>query len=333
MDEELRATIAGCTGAHRRLEETLDSVDDDAVRRPSPLPGWSVAHVLTHLARNAESHVRMLDAAVAGEAVEQYPGGHDQRSRDIEVGARRAADELRADVRAADAGLEAAWARMTATAWSGHGLTQGVEWPCRWLPFHRWREVEIHHVDLGLGYSPLDWPEDYVGRELPLALATVPDRLSTGGRARMLAWLIGRADQPSDIELAPWQSRPEHYHAAPGRLHVDPRVVTIFRSRLREEAHRRYEPEARRMVQLAQAIPGFVEIKTFRADDGERVSLVTFASPEAHATWREHPEHRDVQRRGRDEFYDDYLIQVCRVLSERRFSRRRDEHISRDWSW
>jgi heme-degrading monooxygenase HmoA len=78
------------------------------------------------------------------------------------------------------------------------------------------------------------------------------------------------------------------------------------------------------MEDLARAMPGFVEIKSFIADDGERVSVVTFESTETQAAWRQHPEHRIAQRRGRDEFYDEYLIQVCRMSSERRFSRRPD---------
>jgi hypothetical protein len=36
-------------------------------------------------------------------------------------------------------------------------------------------------------------------------------------------------------------------------------------------------------------MPGFGEIKAFTADDGERVSLVSFASPEEHAAWRRIP--------------------------------------------
>jgi heme-degrading monooxygenase HmoA len=75
------------------------------------------------------------------------------------------------------------------------------------------------------------------------------------------------------------------------------------------------------MVELAQKMPGFDEVKTFTAEDGERVSLVSFATPEDHAAWRAHPEHRVAQRRGRDELYDQYLIQVCRVVDERAFSR------------
>ena len=205
MDPELQATIEGGTGAHRRLEDIVVTLDDDAVPRPSRLPEWTVGHVLTHLARNAESHVRMLNGALAGQPVEQYPGGPEQRASDIERGAGRPAAEIRADLLEMDAALEATWARMTPEAWAGHGLSRGREWPCARLPFHRWREVEIHCVDLGLGYSPLDWPEGYVARELPRALATLPDRLGPPARAELLAWLFGRIPQPSGIDLAPWE--------------------------------------------------------------------------------------------------------------------------------
>jgi heme-degrading monooxygenase HmoA len=73
------------------------------------------------------------------------------------------------------------------------------------------------------------------------------------------------------------------------------------------------------MIELAEKMPGFGEVKTFTAEDCERVSLVSFASPEDHAAWRAHPDHRVAQRRGRDELYDEYLIQVCRVVAERAF--------------
>ena len=52
--------------------------------------------------------------------------------------------------------------------------------PCAELPSRRWREVEIHRVDLGLGAEPADWPDAYVDLELPKALAQLP----TGCRRR-----------------------------------------------------------------------------------------------------------------------------------------------------
>jgi maleylpyruvate isomerase len=321
VTDELQATIDGCIAAHRRLEGTLGSIDDKVARQPSRLPGWTVGHVLTHLARNAESHVRILDAAMEGTSVEQYPGGYEQRSADIEAGSTRTSGELCDDVRATAAALEAAWDRMTPEAWHGHGLAHGTEWPCSMLPFHRWREVEMHHADLGLSYSPANWPEEYVALELPAALATFPDRLADSDARRVLVWLVGRSDQPAGVNLAPWQADREHYFVPPPDLETDRRRVTIFRSRLRQEAVQSYGSVAERIAEVARAMPGFVEIKTFTADDGERVSLVTFASAEEHEAWRVHPEHRAAQRRGREEFYQDYLIQVCQVTSERSFTR------------
>ena len=66
--------------SHARLALTLAGVTDTDARRPSLLPGWSVGHVLTHLARNADSHVRMLEAAAVGEVADQYPGGNERRA-------------------------------------------------------------------------------------------------------------------------------------------------------------------------------------------------------------------------------------------------------------
>ena len=203
-DDELGATIAGCTAAHRRLFVTLDGIGHDMPPRPSRLPSWTIGHVLTHLARNADSHVRMLMGAGRGENLEQYAGGYDQRSADIEAGAGRPAAELVDDVRTSTTRLERAWDEAPAEAWSGHGVAQGRIWPCRRLPFDRWREVELHHVDLGLGYEPSDWPADFVARELPPSLAALPSRLPELARSGLLAWLVGRADDPGPLPLTSW---------------------------------------------------------------------------------------------------------------------------------
>jgi heme-degrading monooxygenase HmoA len=91
-------------------------------------------------------------------------------------------------------------------------------------------------------------------------------------------------------------------------------IVTIFRSRLRPEHQAEYAEWATRMHDLATAMPGFLSIKTFAADDGERVSIVEFASEETHRAWRDHPEHRVAQQLRRRKFYAEYRIQVCKEL-------------------
>jgi maleylpyruvate isomerase len=193
------AEVAGVARAQAALAETIDGLTDDVSRRPSLLPGWTVGHVLTHLARNADSVVRRLGGAAAGTVVDQYPGGADGRARDIEAGAGRPAAELVADVLGTNAAVDAALAAFPAEAWER--LTRsvgGAEVPARAVVFSRWREVEVHHADLGLGHGPADWPDDLVERWLPHAQEQF---LRGADQRELLAWLVGRGPAP---RLAPW---------------------------------------------------------------------------------------------------------------------------------
>ncbi|MDP1794833.1 MAG: antibiotic biosynthesis monooxygenase [Acidimicrobiales bacterium] len=98
-------------------------------------------------------------------------------------------------------------------------------------------------------------------------------------------------------------------------------VVTVFRSRLRADAYDNgYAERAAEMVARAKQNPGFLEHKSFTADDGERVSIVRFASQEAHEEWASDNGHREVQQQGRNEFYEEYSIQVADVRRERAWS-------------
>ena len=207
------ADIAGASAAHARLLANLADLTDEQVARPSLLPGWSVGHVLTHLARNADSHVRMLGGAAGGRTVEQYQGGRPARASAIEEGAARSAAELVDDVRASAGRLERLWASVPDPAWAGHALgADGDRRPCVLLPFHRWREVEVHQVDLGRGPSWDHWPDDYVARELPRALATLPGRLHDPvARRRLTAWLLDRAPGPGELVVGGWEEEPGSY--------------------------------------------------------------------------------------------------------------------------
>ncbi|MCW2672048.1 MAG: putative antibiotic biosynthesis monooxygenase [Frankiales bacterium] len=92
-------------------------------------------------------------------------------------------------------------------------------------------------------------------------------------------------------------------------------VITIFRSRLRPGNQQEYGETAARMDELARSMPGHVEHKAFTADDGERVTVVTFRDRASHDAWRTHLEHRAAQRRGREAFYETYSLQVADVAS------------------
>jgi heme-degrading monooxygenase HmoA len=74
------------------------------------------------------------------------------------------------------------------------------------------------------------------------------------------------------------------------------------------------------MVALVSRMPGFVSIKDFSAQDGESLALVEFDSIESVDAWKAHPEHLVAQRRGREEFFADYRIQVCNLIRTSEFA-------------
>jgi maleylpyruvate isomerase len=49
---------------------------------------------------------------------------------------------------------------------------RGHWFPARMILSMRLRELEIHHVDLGAGYQPADWPADFVAETLPQVAAS-----------------------------------------------------------------------------------------------------------------------------------------------------------------
>jgi maleylpyruvate isomerase len=205
LEAEPEPTISMCRAAHARLLATTRPIDDDQVRSPSRLPGWTVAYVLTHLARNADGHTRRLEAALRGEDLPRYPGGPAQRDSDIADGARRPVEAIVSDLRDAQVRLEQVWDLSVAADWPHRDLLGDDQWPTTASPVRRLREVEVHHVDLGLGYEPSDWPAEYVAWELPMILATVPNRARRPNDARdLVAWLSGRGPVPTETELSPW---------------------------------------------------------------------------------------------------------------------------------
>src|SRR5436190_7190810 len=139
-ERALEEHIAGCTAAHRCLVDHLETLLAEGAldaSAPSRLPNWSVGHVLTHLARNAESFVGVIAAAARGEVGSQYPS-MEARELGIEQGAPRPAGEQVADVRATIESLHAAWSDGTDTIWSRRWRNAFGEQPVGEIPFRRW---------------------------------------------------------------------------------------------------------------------------------------------------------------------------------------------------
>ncbi len=206
--------IAHVRDAQRRFLDAIQPLDDGMVRQASLLPGWTVGHVIAHVARNADSHIRRSEAAARGETVEQYPGGYAGRAAEIESTASRGAAELVADARSSAERLDEVWASLPDSAWPMSTIdVGGRERALAELPSRRWQELEVHVVDLDVGVTHRDWPDDFVTAWLPRLRASLAARLPAGARAPdpasiderdELAWLYGRLVRDDLPTLAPW---------------------------------------------------------------------------------------------------------------------------------
>jgi heme-degrading monooxygenase HmoA len=104
-----------------------------------------------------------------------------------------------------------------------------------------------------------------------------------------------------------------------------PKIVTVFRSRVRKEVLDEYVPLATRMSELAMKMPGYLSHKGFVADDGERVTIVEFESEAALRAWQVDREHGKAKRRGIESFFSEYSFQICSVIRGRSWTARKKQ--------
>lgn len=98
-------------------------------------------------------------------------------------------------------------------------------------------------------------------------------------------------------------------------------VIVIFRTRLKDGADQdALAALTREMRDRVRSVPGFVSIKEFLAADGEWVAVAEFETMAAVTAWREHPDHRQAQERGRKEFFARYRVQVGEVVRDYTFA-------------
>ena len=203
--------------ATQRYLATVSGFTSADLRGPSHLPGWTRAHVVAHLSRNAEGIGRLLHWARTGEPTPMYLSD-DARDRDIQDTARLTAEELVADAVETAALLEAA-----ARGLPEDRLEEPVSrtlgspaFPVRRTGAMRRIEVEVHHADLDAGWTARDWPSDLHDlllrrrvRELseragmvlsltdrdedvPVGRASSNPVVVTGETADVVWWLLGR---------------------------------------------------------------------------------------------------------------------------------------------
>ncbi|WP_034090360.1 maleylpyruvate isomerase N-terminal domain-containing protein [Streptacidiphilus albus] len=194
---------AAAAAAQERLLRSVGPMLPEQVREPSLLPGWSRGHVLTHIARNADALGNLIRGARTGQSIPMYPSP-EARDRDIEAGAGRGPAEQYTDLRDADLGLHREFAAMPDAAWSVVVPHRLGPFPAEGVPEKRLKEIEYHHVDLGLDYRPEHWSAEFVESELGRLTAVHTDsgllapellkRLEDAPGHARVAWMSGRSD-------------------------------------------------------------------------------------------------------------------------------------------
>jgi maleylpyruvate isomerase len=150
------------TTATQRLLGSTIVVTDAQWAGPSRLPGWSRGHLATHVARQADGIARLVEGATTGVPQPMY-ASPEAREAEIEDGAGRTGLELQTDLDTSAERLTEAFERLdrieapdaeTVAGWSAAvEMRGGLVVPARLMPLGRLFEVEIHHVDLDVGYE------------------------------------------------------------------------------------------------------------------------------------------------------------------------------------
>lgn len=185
--------------------------------------------MLVHIARNAAGLQNLLLAARTGAALRMY-SSPTTRAADIAVGVDRPAEVIIADVVENSFRFLVEARAMPKEAWSSTvAFTSGAPNPPTVTGVRvaelRLEEVEVHHVDLDIGYEFSDTPADLAdwlirnfadrraAQGVPANLELDEDALAIargtrgaptvhGRRADILAWLAGRSAESLSADTA-----------------------------------------------------------------------------------------------------------------------------------
>ena len=155
---------------------TLRQIPDAELYVPSLLPGWSRAHVIGHLARNAEALTRLAAWARTGVETPMYRD-REQRAAEIQAASALPAGVLRRDLDRTAKDLERALDMLDGQSWHAQVRSAlGRTIPAAEIPWMRVREVWLHTVDLDADASLADLPAEVVDALLDDVTATLSAR-------------------------------------------------------------------------------------------------------------------------------------------------------------
>jgi len=174
--------------ATQRLLGTARILAEPDLRAPSLLPEWTRAHVLGHLARGADAMRNLLVSVRTGQDRPAYASAEARRA-DIEYSASLRASELAADLADSAMALRTVARRLPDAGWQVPvRILDSAPFPAAELLTRRLVEVELHHCDLGAGYTPAHWPPSFAAMELAEPMRSQRgDRLNSTRAAEPLA--------------------------------------------------------------------------------------------------------------------------------------------------
>ncbi|TCJ02044.1 antibiotic biosynthesis monooxygenase family protein [Cytobacillus praedii] len=96
-----------------------------------------------------------------------------------------------------------------------------------------------------------------------------------------------------------------------------PYYAVIFASQ-RTEGDNGYGKMSEKMVELASQQKGFLGVESAR-DEGLGITVSYWESLDAIRKWKEHSAHLVAQERGKNEWYKNFSLRVCKVEGDNFF--------------
>lgn len=196
--------LAALDAVDADLQRTVAGFGEADLRADSLCAGWTRAHVLAHLARNADALGNLVTWATTGVRTPTY-ASMEARAEAIETGAARDAAAIAADIAASSATFRERAEELR----DRDDLTEvrtgatDLAVPGDHIAWHRAREIVTHHLDLDAGYGVHDVDPDLMRRLLTHTVWMLADRddfppltlIEVTAAGPGTTWRVGGADE------------------------------------------------------------------------------------------------------------------------------------------
>jgi heme-degrading monooxygenase HmoA len=92
-----------------------------------------------------------------------------------------------------------------------------------------------------------------------------------------------------------------------------PYYAVVFTSINADVDHTEHTKMYRRMVEIAESHEGYIGIEPARNPDGSGVAVIYWKDLATIQAFARHPEHVVAKKKGREIWYTNYLIRICKV--------------------